>query len=82
MPACFSCCPRLTPTLEELNDPNLFCGGEPICTCDDLPQGMNCPNCGGSYYPCPCGGDGVLPEISVLEEYAFMQAIANDPTLD
>lgn len=35
MPAmCFACDP-LIPTVDEMNDPMFFCGGEPICLCED-----------------------------------------------
>lgn len=68
---CFACNrANLIPSQNDMNDPAHFCGGIAICTCDDdldLSIG-GCPQCGNAAYPCPCGGDGVLPEHQVMME--------------
>lgn len=34
---CFHCNANAVPSMNDMNNPNLFCGGEAVCVCDPEP---------------------------------------------
>ena len=68
---CFHCDRNLVPTDAQMNNSLYWCGGEAVCVCDSYANegDFACPNCGGIDYPCPCGGDGLMPDDGTTNEY-------------
>lgn len=75
---CFSCNPTLVPDLDQITNQMFFCGGEAICVCDTIDPDTLCPNCGGTAYPCPCGGDETLPSDKDMWDYYYSELGGSD----